>query len=112
MRVQGHVLDMLRDCNTGIRWVLNHAHQHGGDPSNIFLVGQSCGAQLAALACITQAGSSRPLGLLTLPAYRLPGVMPCSALQGDLSHVHGTSIRNAQAALRSNISDEMCAVPT
>ena len=56
---QGHILDMLRDCNTGIRWVLNHCHQHGGDPSNVFLVGQSCGAQLAALSCITQAGFPR-----------------------------------------------------
>ena len=48
------MLDMLRDCNTGIRWVLNHTQQHGGDPSRIFLVGQSCGAQIAALALITQ----------------------------------------------------------
>ncbi|EIE18373.1 PRENYLCYSTEINE methylesterase [Coccomyxa subellipsoidea C-169] len=51
---QGTVLDMLRDCNTGIRWVLHHAQQHGGDPSRMHLVGQSCGAQLATLALITQ----------------------------------------------------------
>ncbi len=48
------MLDMLRDCNTGIRWVLHHAAQNGGDASRIYLVGQSCGAQLAALALITQ----------------------------------------------------------
>ncbi|KAK9918580.1 hypothetical protein WJX75_005121 [Coccomyxa subellipsoidea] len=51
---QGTVLDMLRDCNTGIRWVLHHAQQNGGDPSRVHLVGQSCGAQLATLALITQ----------------------------------------------------------
>ena len=54
LSLQGHLLDMLRDCNTGIRWVLNHCHQHGGDPSRVYLVGQSCGAQLASLAMITQ----------------------------------------------------------
>ncbi|CAL8465640.1 g5176 [Coccomyxa elongata] len=52
---QGTMLDMLRDCNTGIRWVLHHAAQNGGDASRMYLVGQSCGAQLAALALITQA---------------------------------------------------------
>lgn len=55
------MLDMLRDCNTGIRWVLNHTQQHGGDPSRVFLVGQSCGAQIAALALITQVHLGYPL---------------------------------------------------
>ena len=45
---------MMRDCNTGIRWILNHTHFHGGDPSQVYLVGQSCGAQLAAITMITQ----------------------------------------------------------
>lgn len=49
------MMDMLRDVNTGIRWILNHVQQHGGNPDRVFLVGQSCGAQLAALALITQA---------------------------------------------------------
>ncbi|CAK0731873.1 hypothetical protein CVIRNUC_000054 [Coccomyxa viridis] len=52
---QGSILDMMRDCNTGIRWILNHTHFHGGDPSQVYLVGQSCGAQLAAITMITQA---------------------------------------------------------
>ena len=51
---QGSILDMMRDCNTGIRWILNHTHFHGGDPSQVYLVGQSCGAQLAAITMITQ----------------------------------------------------------
>jgi acetyl esterase/lipase len=61
---QGHILDMLRDCNTGIRWILGHAHQHGGDPANVFLVGQSCGAQLASMALLTQARARAPACLL------------------------------------------------
>ena len=54
--VQGTMLDMMRDVNTGIRWVLHHTHFHGGDPNQVYLVGQSCGAQLAAMAMITQVG--------------------------------------------------------
>ncbi len=57
---------MLRDVNTGIRWILNHVHQHGGNPDRVFLVGQSCGAQLSALALITQAGVPFPLPALVL----------------------------------------------
>lgn len=53
--VQGTMLDMMRDVNTGIRWILHHTHFHGGDQNQVYLVGQSCGAQLAAMALITQA---------------------------------------------------------
>ena len=48
------MLDMMRDVNTGIRWILHHTHFHGGDPNQVYLVGQSCGAQLAAMSLITQ----------------------------------------------------------
>ncbi len=54
MCLQGTMLDMMRDVNTGIRWILHHTHFHGGDPNQVYLVGQSCGAQLAAMALITQ----------------------------------------------------------
>lgn len=52
--MQGAILDMMRDVNTGIRWILNHTQFHGGDPEQVYLVGQSCGAQLAAMSLITQ----------------------------------------------------------
>jgi len=48
-------LDMLEDVNGGIAWTLAHAAEHGGDPQRTYLVGQSCGAQLAALSLVTQA---------------------------------------------------------
>jgi len=46
---------MLEDVNGGIAWTLAHAAEHGGDPQRTYLVGQSCGAQLAALSLVTQA---------------------------------------------------------
>lgn len=52
---QGTILDMLEDVNGGIAWTLAHAEEHGGDPQRTYLVGQSCGAQLAALSLVTQA---------------------------------------------------------
>ena len=52
------MLDMMRDVNTGIRWILHHTHFHGGDPNQVYLVGQSCGAQLAAMSIITQVSPS------------------------------------------------------
>ena len=55
---------MLEDVNAGIGWTLAHAEEHGGDPQRTYLVGQSCGAQLAALALVTQARRSpRPCRL-------------------------------------------------
>lgn len=45
---------MLEDVNAGIAWTLAHAEEHGGDPQHTYLVGQSCGAQLAALSLVTQ----------------------------------------------------------
>lgn len=52
--VQGTISDMLEDVNTGIAWVLARCHAYGGDPMRVYLIGQSCGAQLGTLALITQ----------------------------------------------------------
>lgn len=53
-RVQGNLEDMLEDCNTGIAWVIRHIGSRGGDPSQIYMVGQSAGGQLGSLALIAQ----------------------------------------------------------
>ena len=66
---QGTILDMLEDVNAGIGWTLAHAEEHGGDPQRTYLVGQSCGAQLAALALVTQA--RRPPRPCRLPWGRM-----------------------------------------
>jgi prenylcysteine alpha-carboxyl methylesterase len=52
---QGSCMDMLQDVNTGIAWVLANLHLYGGDPEEVFLVGQSAGGHLASLALLAQA---------------------------------------------------------
>lgn len=51
---QGALPDMLEDVNRGISWVLNNAALYGGDCHRVYLVGQSAGAQLGALAIFSQ----------------------------------------------------------
>ena len=47
--------DMLRDVNAGVAWALANAHHYGGGgEGGAFLVGQSAGGQLAALALLAQ----------------------------------------------------------
>lgn len=41
---------LVEDVAASIAWVLEHAHEHGGDPRRIVLSGQSAGAHLALLA--------------------------------------------------------------
>lgn len=51
---QGCVPDMTEDVMEGISWTFRNASCFGGDPRRIFLVGQSAGAHLTALAMIKQ----------------------------------------------------------
>ncbi len=46
---------MMEDVNAGIAWVLKRIRHYGGDPSRVYLVGQSCGAQLSMMCLVTQA---------------------------------------------------------
>src|SRR6266853_248565 len=39
------------DIAKSIRWVHDHIAEYGGDPSRLFIMGHSAGAQLAALVC-------------------------------------------------------------
>ena len=54
---QGTALDMLQDCNTGVAWVLANCAAYGGDPSAVFIVGQSAGGHLMSLALLGQAAA-------------------------------------------------------
>ncbi|MDX1933813.1 MAG: alpha/beta hydrolase [Capsulimonadales bacterium] len=40
---------LVQDCARAIAWVRNHIGSYGGDPDNIFVMGHSAGAHLAAL---------------------------------------------------------------
>jgi len=51
---QGTVGDMIQDVGAGIGWVSRRAASLGGDPSRVFVVGQSAGAHLAATAMLRQ----------------------------------------------------------
>ncbi len=42
---------IIRDVVKSLRWVREHATEHGGDPRRIFVMGHSAGAQLAAIVC-------------------------------------------------------------
>lgn len=45
------IKEMAGDIAKAIRWVHDHAREYGGDPTTIFVMGHSAGAQLAALIC-------------------------------------------------------------
>ena len=46
---EGTIDDLLDDVVAALRWTEDHAAQHGGDPSRLFLMGHSAGGHLAAL---------------------------------------------------------------
>jgi len=43
--------EIAGDIAKAIKWVHDHAKEHGGDPNSIFVAGHSAGAHLAALVC-------------------------------------------------------------
>jgi arylformamidase len=46
------MLTIVHDIARSMHWVHDHISEHGGDPSRLFVMGHSAGAQLAALVCI------------------------------------------------------------
>lgn len=54
MDMQGTIVDMLEDVNTGVGWIMQKISNYGGDPERVYLVGQSCGGQLCSLATLIQ----------------------------------------------------------
>src|SRR5262245_28061324 len=42
---------LVRDVAKSVHWVHDHIAEHGGDPTRLFIMGHSAGAQLAALIC-------------------------------------------------------------
>jgi hypothetical protein len=62
--MQGSVSDMVQDVQTGIGWVLRNIGTYGGDLNNVYVMGQSCGGHLLALALLKQLGVARACKLL------------------------------------------------
>lgn len=52
---QATISDMVKDSSQGISFVFNHIAEYGGDPTRIYLVGQSAGAHIAACALVDRA---------------------------------------------------------
>ncbi|KAL8171549.1 hypothetical protein V2J09_023353 [Rumex salicifolius] len=52
---QGTISDMVKDVSEGISFVCKHISLYGGDPSRIYLMGQSAGAHISACALMNQA---------------------------------------------------------
>lgn len=52
---QGTITDMVKDVSEGISFVCNYISLYGGDPSRIYLMGQSAGAHISACALLNQA---------------------------------------------------------
>jgi acetyl esterase/lipase len=67
---------LIRDVAKSLGWVHKNISRHGGDPSRIFVMGHSAGAQLAALLCI----DNRYLKAEGVPFDVLKGCVP---LDGD-----------------------------
>jgi prenylcysteine alpha-carboxyl methylesterase len=52
---QGTISDMVSDASEGISFVCNNIASYGGDPNQVYLMGQSAGAHIAACALMKQA---------------------------------------------------------
>lgn len=52
---QGTISDMVSDASQGISFVCNNIASYGGDPNQIYLMGQSAGAHISACALMEQA---------------------------------------------------------
>jgi arylformamidase len=63
---------LIRDVAKSLGWVHKNIAMHGGDPSRIFVMGHSAGAQLAALVCI----DDRYLKAENVPFSVLKGCVP------------------------------------
>ncbi|GAB2288830.1 hypothetical protein Dimus_023141 [Dionaea muscipula] len=52
---QGTISDMVEDVSQGIAFVCSHIAEYEGDPSRVYLMGQSAGAHISACALVQQA---------------------------------------------------------
>lgn len=64
--------DLVRDAARAVGWVHANIAKHGGDPTRIFLMGHSAGAQLAALLCT----DTRYLEAERVPRHVIRGCVP------------------------------------
>ncbi|KAK9105513.1 hypothetical protein Scep_022357 [Stephania cephalantha] len=71
---QATISDMVKDASEGISFLCNNISEYGGDPSRVFLMGQSAGAHIAGCALVKQAvkeyrGEATSWSVTQLKAY-------------------------------------------
>lgn len=65
-----------QDVAKAIRWVRDHAKDHGGDPTKLIVIGHSAGAHLAALVCTDER-------YLKAEGMSLADIKGCMPIDGD-----------------------------
>lgn len=78
---------LIRDVAMSLGWVHRNIARYGGDPSRIFVMGHSAGAQLAALICI----DDRYLKSEGVPMAVLQGCVPVDGDTYDLPAIITTA---------------------
>lgn len=78
---------IVRDVAKAVRWVHDHAAEHGGDPKRLFVMGHSAGAQLAALICT----DDRYLKAEGVPLADIKGCVPVDGDTYDVPAIIATA---------------------
>lgn len=71
---------IMADVASAMKWVHDHAAEHGGDPARVLVMGHSSGGQLAALTCTDQ----RYLAAHGLSLSMIKGCVPVDADTFDI----------------------------
>ncbi|MBC8868529.1 MAG: alpha/beta hydrolase [Planctomycetes bacterium] len=75
------VKEMTGDIAKAIKWVHDHAEEYGGSPDNLFVIGHSAGAHLAALVCT----DDRYLKAEGLSLSNIKGCVPVDTAAYDIA---------------------------
>lgn len=78
---------LVRDVASALGWTHAHAAEYGGDPTRIFVMGHSAGAQLAALLCTDE----RYLKAEKVPLADIKGCVPVDGDTYDVPAIIATA---------------------
>jgi acetyl esterase/lipase len=96
------IKQMAGDVARAIRWTRDHAKDYGGDPTTLFVMGHSAGAQLAALVC-TDDSYLKAEGL---PLSTIKGCVPVDGDTYDVPMQIATVEQKRADAYRKKFGEE------